>query len=57
VGMLANIRRVHLRDHLPLRDTARQTGLCRNTIRQWLRKQDVVEPQYRARAARSLVDA
>jgi IS30 family transposase len=55
--MLANIRRVHLRDHLPLRDTARQTGLCRNTIRQWLRKQDVVEPQYRARAARSLVDA
>jgi AcrR family transcriptional regulator len=57
VGMLAKIRRMHFRDHLPLREIARQTGLSRNTIRHWLRKQDVVEPRYRARAARSVVDA
>ena len=57
MGMLAKIRRMHFRDHLPLREIARQTGLSRNTIRHWLRKQDVVEPRYRARAARSVVDA
>ena len=53
VGMLAKIRRMHFRDHLPLREIARQTGLSRNTIRTWLRKQDTVEPQYKRREARS----
>ena len=57
MGMLAKIRRMHFRDHLPLREIARQTGLSRNTIRTWLRKQDTVEPQYKRREARSVVDA
>lgn len=56
MGMLAKIRRMHFRDHLPLREIARQTGLSRNTIRQWLRRQDVVEPKYKAREAKSVVD-
>ncbi|MCZ4303466.1 hypothetical protein O4G98_01860 [Zoogloeaceae bacterium G21618-S1] len=54
--MLAKIRRTHFRDHLPLREIAPQTGLARNTIRDWLRKADVVEPQYKPREARSVVD-
>jgi len=56
VGMLAKIRRMHFRDHQPLREIARQTGLARNTIRNWLRKRDVVEPQYKPRETRSVVD-
>ena len=35
--MLAKIRRMHLRDGLPLREIAKRTGLSRNTIRRWLR--------------------
>ncbi|WP_031944002.1 IS21 family transposase [uncultured bacterium pMCBF6] len=54
--MLAKIRRMHFRDHQPLREIARQTGLARNTIRNWLRKRDVVEPQYKPRETRSVVD-
>jgi len=30
VGMLAKIRRMHIRDHIPLREIARRTGLARN---------------------------
>ena len=56
MGMLAKIRRMHFRDHQPLREIARQTGLARNTIRNWLRKRDVVEPQYKPRETRSVVD-
>ena len=56
MGMLAKIRRMHFRDHLPLREIARQTGLARNTIRNWLRNKDVVEPQYKPREGRSVVD-
>ena len=56
MGMLAKIRRMHFRDHLPLREIARQTGLARNTIRDWLRKKDVVEPQYKKRDSKSVVD-
>ena len=56
MGMLAKIRRMHFREHLPLREIARQTGLARNTIRQWLMK-DVVEPQDKKREAKSVVDS
>ena len=45
MGMLAKIRRMHFRDHLPLREIARQTGMARNTVRQWLRQKDIVEPR------------
>ena len=56
MGMLAKIRRMSIREGLSLREIARQTGLSRNTVRQWLRKADVTEPKYAARAAKSIVD-
>jgi len=54
--MLAKIRRMHIRDGLPVREIARRTGLSRNTIRNWLRQQDVVEPRYPKRENPSVVD-
>lgn len=36
MGMLAKIRRMHLRDGLSIREVSRRTGLSRNTVRQWL---------------------
>jgi transposase len=56
VGMLAKIRRMHLRDGLSLRDIARRTGLSRNTVRNWLRQSGVVEPKYPRRVTKSVVD-
>ena len=56
VGMLAKIRRIHIRDGLSLREIARQTGLSRNTIRIWLRQTEVTEPKYPAREVRGIVD-
>ena len=56
VGMLAKIRRMHIRDGLSLRETARRTGLSRNTIRDWLRQADVVEPKYPKRVTKSVLD-
>jgi transposase len=38
VGMLAKIRRMHLRDRMSLREVSRRTGLSRNTVRSWLRR-------------------
>ena len=46
MAMLAKIRRMYFRDKLSLREITRQTGLSRNTIRQWLRNDGVVEPRY-----------
>jgi transposase len=46
VGMLAKIRRMRLRERLSIREIARKTGLARNTIRDWLRQPQVVEPVY-----------
>lgn len=56
VGMLAKIRRMHFRDHIPVREIAKRTGLSRNTIRAWLRQPDVVEPQYPEREVHSILD-
>jgi len=56
VGMLAKIRRMHIRDHIPVRQIARQTGLSRNTIRNWLRQTEVIEPAFHKRPKRSIVD-
>jgi transposase len=53
--MLAKIRRMHFRDHVPVREIARRTGLSRNTVRHWLRQQDVVEPKYKPREAKSVI--
>jgi len=46
VGMLAKIRRMYFRDKVPLREIARQTGLSRNTLRHWLRQNEMREPAY-----------
>jgi transposase len=54
--MLAKIRRMHFRDHVPMREIAKRTGLSRNTIRAWLRQPDVVEPQYPERQVPSVLD-
>jgi transposase len=56
VGMLAKIRRMYFRDHISVREIAKRTGLSRNTIRNWLRQSDVVEPKYSARQAPSVLD-
>ena len=56
MGMLAKIRRMHFRDHLPLREIAKRTGLSRNTVRRWLRQADVTEPHYSARTTPSVLD-
>ena len=56
MGMLAKIRRMHHREGVSLRKISRKTGLSRNTIRHWLRQEEMVEPAYPPRAARSVVD-
>jgi transposase len=57
VGMLAKIRRMHLREHLSIREIARRTGLSRNTVRDWLRQPQVVEPRYARREVATKLDA
>ncbi|MDB5800592.1 MAG: integrase core domain protein [Rhodocyclales bacterium] len=56
MSMLAKIRRMHIREGLSLREIARQTGLSRNTIRHWLRQDQVTEPKYPAKQVKSVVD-
>ena len=57
MGMLAKIRRMYFRERLPIREIARKTGLARNTIREWLRQPQVVEPQYAPRTIVTKLDA
>jgi len=54
--MLAKIRRMYFRDKLSLREIAKRNGLSRNTLRRWLRQQDVTEPVYPARVSPSILD-
>jgi len=54
--MLAKIRRMYLRDGLPIREIARQTGLSRNTVRHWLRQPAMREPQYPERRVSTILD-
>ena len=56
VGMLAKIRRMHLRDKLSIREIARSTNLSRNTIRKWLKDSQMSEPHYPERQTPSVVD-
>jgi len=56
VGMLAKIRRMHFRDRMSIREVARRTGLSRNTVRDWLRQREAVEPKYSRRPVKSVVD-
>lgn len=57
MGMLAKIRRMYFRDHLPLREISKRTGLSRNTVRRWLRQAGVTEPGYPVRKTPSVLDA
>ncbi len=43
--LLSVIRRWHYRDHYSIREIARRTGLSRNTVRKYLRS-DNVEPKF-----------
>ena len=45
LALLSVIRRWHLRDEVSIREIARRTGLSRNTIRKYLRS-DEVEPRF-----------
>ena len=45
MGLLNVIRRMALREKLPIREIARRTGLSRNTIRKYL-KAGTVEPRF-----------
>ncbi|GAC1603867.1 MAG: hypothetical protein NVS3B2_08740 [Ramlibacter sp.] len=56
VGTLAKIRRLHLRDGVPIKEIERRTGMARNTIKTWLRKGQMVEPKYPARVVASKLD-
>jgi transposase len=56
VGMLAKIRRMHLRDGLSIREISRRTGLSRNTVKRWLRQEGVTEPRYSTRVEASVLD-
>ena len=45
MGLLNVIRRMALREQLPIREIARRTGLSRNTIRKYL-KAGTIEPKF-----------
>ena len=46
MAFLSIIRRWHLREHVPIREISRRTGVSRNTIRRYLRS-ETVEPKFR----------
>jgi len=56
VGTLAKIRRLHLREGVPIKEIERRTGLARNTIKSWLRKGQMVEPKYPLRVMATKLD-
>ena len=45
-----------IRDGIPIREIARQTGLSRNTIRTWLRQPEMTQPQYPPAKGQSVLD-
>ena len=57
MGMLAKIRRMYIREKLSIREIARRCNLSRNTVRQWLRDSEKIEPKYPERISRSIVDS
>ena len=55
MGMLAKVRRMHIREKLSIREIARRTNLSRNTVRQWLKSPEMSEPKYPERCIASVV--
>ena len=55
MALLSVIRRWHFRQHIPIREIERRTGLSRNTIRKYLRA-DTVEPMFKVPARPSKLD-
>ncbi|GBQ19589.1 transposase [Gluconacetobacter sacchari DSM 12717] len=53
--LLSVVCRWHCRDHLPIREIERRTGLSRNTIRKYLRA-ETVEPSFKVSARPSRLD-
>jgi len=45
MGLLNIIRKLRLRDKLPIREIARRTGMSRNTIKKYLNA-DTIEPKF-----------
>ena len=54
--LLSVIRRWHYRDHFPIREISRRTGLSRNTVRRYLRS-GTVEPKFSVPKRTSKLDA
>lgn len=55
MALLSVIRRWHFRQHIPIREIERRTGLSRNTIRKYLRA-DRVEPKFKVPVRPSKLD-
>jgi transposase len=55
MALLSVIRRGHFREHLSIREICRRTGLSRNTIRKYLRADDV-EPKFKVPERPSKLD-
>ncbi len=55
MGLLNAIRRMVLRERLPIREIARRTGLSRNTIKKYLNS-GTVEPKFAAPERPSKLD-
>jgi transposase len=55
IELLSVIRRWHYRDHMPIREIERRTGLSRNTVRKYLRS-DAVEVRFKVPERPSRLD-
>jgi transposase len=51
MAMIGKVRRMHFRQSKTVREIARATSLSRNTVRKYLRVEQVDEPKYRRTAA------
>jgi hypothetical protein len=54
--LLSVIRRWHYRDHMPICEIERRTGLSRNTIRKYLLRSNAVEIKFKAPVRPSCLD-
>ena len=50
MAMIGKIRRMHFRQNKSVREIVRTTSLSRNTVRKYLRQEQVEEPAYRRSA-------